>query len=96
MNLVIPEDKLHVTAGSTKSYTETHENGGKLTVNFCDNCGCSIYKMHDSFPGNAIILAGTLDEPDGLEQAKPDAELYTKHRVPWLSSLEGAKQKMEF
>ena len=92
----MPEDKLHVTEGSTKSYTQTHESGEKLTVNFCDDCGCAIYKTHESFPGNAIVLAGTLDEPEALEQAKPEAELFTKHRVQWLSSLEGAKQKMEF
>lgn len=96
VNLLLPEDKIRISAGSAKQYTQIHENGLKLTINFCDNCGCVIYKTHESFPGSVVALAGTLDEPDGLEQAKPDMELWTKHRVSWLSSLQGAEQKLEF
>lgn len=92
----MPEDKLRVTVGSTKQYTQTHENGMKLIIHFCDNCGCAIYKIHESFPGKAIVLAGTLDGPEELEQAKPELEFYTKHRAAWLSSLNGATQRMEF
>jgi hypothetical protein len=96
VNLLVPEDKIRVTGGSTKQYTETHENGKKLTVNFCGECGCTIYKTHESFPGSVIILAGTLDDPEGLEMSKPEAELFAKHRVSWLPGLDGAKQKPEF
>lgn len=96
VNLLLPEDKVHISAGSPKQYTQIHENGQKLTFSFCDNCGCTVYKAHESFPGSVVVLAGTLDEPDALEQAKPEMELWTKHRVSWLSSLPGTEQKVEF
>ena len=96
VNLLVPEDKIRVTGGSTKQYTETHENGKKLTVYFCGECGSVIYKQHESFPGSAVILAGTLDDPEGLEKSKPQVELYAKHRVSWLPVLAGAEQKPEF
>lgn len=96
VNLLLPEDSIRVTGGSAKQYTETHENGKKLTVNFCGECGCAIYKTHESFPGKVVVLAGTLDSLGGLEQSKPEAELFAKHRVSWLSGLDWAEQKTEF
>ncbi|KAJ5819755.1 hypothetical protein N7474_005346 [Penicillium riverlandense] len=98
VNLLIPEDKVHVTVGSPKQCTQIHESGMKLTVNFCGNCGGAIYKTADreTFAGLAIVQMGTIDEPDILKQVRPGMELYTKYRVPWLSSLEDTIQKPEF
>lgn len=90
--------EFHVTNGSAKEYTETHESGMKLTVHFCDNCGTAVYKKadHDLFRGCVVLLAGTLDDQNGLEQAKPEMELFTKYRAPWLKRLDWATQKEEF
>ncbi|KAJ5371901.1 hypothetical protein N7517_003907 [Penicillium concentricum] len=96
LNLLIPEDKFRVTEGTATSYTEMHESGMKLTINFCSKCGCYIYKTHEKFPGMVVILAGTLDAPDALEQAKPEAELYSQHRVRWLPDFGWAEKKVEF
>lgn len=98
LNLLVPQDRFRVTAGSPKHYTETHESGMKLTVNFCDNCGSTIYKIadHELFRGNAVVQAGALDDPQGLEQAKPELEVYTKYRAPWLPNLDWAMKKPEF
>ncbi|KAJ5669295.1 hypothetical protein N7462_010365 [Penicillium macrosclerotiorum] len=92
----IPKDKVHVISGFAKQFTQLHESGKKLTINFCGECGGTVYKTHESFPGSIIILAGTLDDPDGLEQSKPSQELFSKHRVSWLSGLSWAEQKQEF
>lgn len=96
MNLLLPEDKLRVTDGSTKQFTQTHESGLKLTIYFCSNCGVTIYKTHEKFPGMVVVLAGTLDDADGLANSKPEAELYSKHRVGWLPNLSWTEQKVEF
>ncbi|KAJ5520814.1 hypothetical protein N7463_001267 [Penicillium fimorum] len=96
LNLLIPEDKFRVIEGTATSYTEMHESGMKLTVNFCSKCGCSIYKTHEKFPGMVVILAGTLDAPNALEQSKPEAELYSQHRVGWLPTFGWAEQRVEF
>ena len=96
LNLIFPENKIRVVSGSAKSLTLTHETGKNLTITFCGNCGCAVYKTHELFPGSIIILAGTLDDPEGLEKSKPEQELFTKHRVSWLSKFEWANQKSEF
>ncbi|KAL4780305.1 Mss4-like protein [Aspergillus varians] len=96
VNLLLPADKFRVTSGTAIKYTETHESGKKLTVNFCSICGCAVYKTHELFPGMVVILAGTLDEPGALEQAKPEAELYSQHRVKWMPEFEWAEQRVEF
>jgi hypothetical protein len=96
LNLLLPEDKFKVIAGSAKNWTGTHESGKKLTVYFCGDCGTTIYKTHELFPGMVVILAGTLDDPQGLEQAKPMVELFSKHRVSWLPGLSWTEQKEEF
>jgi hypothetical protein len=41
--------------------------------------------------GVVIVLAGTLDGK-GLEQAKPEAELWNKHRASRLPELKSAMQ----
>jgi hypothetical protein len=70
----------------------------QLTVHFCDNCGGIVYKTADreEFKGLVVLLAGTLDDPADRHAAEPQQELYTKHRAPWLSPLNGAVQKEEF
>lgn len=96
LNFVLPEDKFSVIAGSTKTYSEIHESGKKLTIYFCGDCGSTIYKTHELFPGSVVVLAGTLDDANGLEQAKPQVELFTKRRPSWLPGLSWAEQKDEF
>lgn len=68
----------------------------KLEITFCGECGCTVYKKHESFPGSTIVLAGTGDDPEVLEKSRPDQELFVKHRASWLSGLDGADQKLEF
>ena len=68
----------------------------KLEITFCGECGCTIYKKHESFPGRTIVLAGTADDPEALEKSRPDQELFVKHRASWLSGLDEADQKPEF
>jgi hypothetical protein len=52
----------------------THEVGLKLTMSFCERCGTTCFKTADNMEGVVIVLAGTLDR-EGLEQARPEAEL---------------------
>lgn len=87
---------MRITSGSAKQFTEIHENGQELKVNFCAECGCAVYKTHGSFPGCVVVLAGTLDEGMDLEECKPEAELWGRHRVSWVVGVEGAAQKLEF
>lgn len=69
-----------------------------LDISFCGDCGVSICKVGHApmFDGHVLVLAGTLDSKDGLEEAKPDAELYVKERVGWQAGMEGVGQMTEF
>ncbi|KAF3392810.1 hypothetical protein F1880_008511 [Penicillium rolfsii] len=96
LNLLLPEGQFKVIAGSAKHHTQMHESGKQLTVYFCGECGSAIYKTHELFPGMVVILAGTLDDPQGLEHAKPMVELYSKNRVSWLPELSWTEKKVEF
>lgn len=51
---------------------------------------------HDLFKGSIALLAGTLDKPEELEQAKAGVEFYTKYKVSWLPTYELAMQKTRF
>jgi hypothetical protein len=95
---MIPETSVRFTAGTAKHFTATHECGLKVTVYFCGDCGCNIYKTGDreGFKGVAVIQVGTLDEPESLRKVKPSVELWTKYRVPWLPHFEGTALKSEF
>ncbi|KAJ9643395.1 hypothetical protein H2199_004074 [Coniosporium tulheliwenetii] len=95
-NLLIPIDSFHVTQGTPKQVDTTHENGMRITLHMCAECGTMIYKEGDSddLKGMAIVQAGTLDE--GLSSANPDAELWIKHRPEWLGELKGVGQAVEF
>lgn len=63
----------------------------------CDSCPSTLYKTGDGFAGMKIVLGGTLDGNDGIaKEGRPDAELWVKYRVPWLSPLDGCQQFEEF
>ncbi|BAE61372.1 unnamed protein product [Aspergillus oryzae RIB40] len=76
----------------------THESGMNLTTRFCENCGSLLYKTGDreGFEGAVIVLAGTLDNTEDFEKAKPEAEFFVKHRVGWWPGLGFATQLKEF
>lgn len=51
----------------------------------------------DEFKGTMIVFASTLDDmPKSGEWLKPEAEVWTKYRVPWLQPVEGAGQAEMF
>lgn len=69
-----------------------------LTYSFCGNCGCNLFKLGsgDAFKGVVLIQAGSLDDPEEVERAEPQAELYVSKRVKWLPTLAGKDQVLEF
>jgi hypothetical protein len=58
------------------------------------NCGTTLYSICEALPGVHVVKAGTLDSIDGLDESKPQAELFTLHRVNWVHVVEGAEQAL--
>ena len=55
-----------------------------MEFTFCGTCGVHCWKTAAGWPGVKLIFAGTLDGEHDLEEAKPDVELWTSHRVKWV------------
>lgn len=82
-----------------------HETGMGINFFGCAKCPSTLYKKApDGFPGVLVVFAGCLDGGEGDLRAKggaeelgdPEAELWVKHRLPWVTELKGAKQCQEF
>jgi hypothetical protein len=99
MTILLPTPQFSVPESTTSSehyrtYTAVHETGVELTAHFCANCSSVCWKTSEQgWPGFVVVFAGTLHEADhgkgGVAEVSPDAELWIKHRVPWLRSLGG-------
>jgi len=92
-NIVIPASAFTIH-GTPKNYTFVR--GEEIhTTSFCGDCGTTISKIVDGFEkfkGLVVVQGGTLDEGQGFEKLKVDAELYVSNRADWLKEMEGAKQ----
>jgi hypothetical protein len=100
--MLVPETTFRLTSGTPKHYTFTQESGIKFTTTFCGDCGVVLGKRQaegtgDEFKGMMIVFVATLDDVENAgEFMKPEAEIWTKHRVPWLQPVEGAAQAEMF
>jgi hypothetical protein len=95
VNLDIPAENFRLTSGTLKRVRTTHvDDGFDFSIAFCGDCGSPIIaEPHiEDMQGVVIIQVGSLDDTETLE-SKPVVELNTKHRLPWITAIHGAKQK---
>ena len=88
--LLVPSSAFESPSTATpeyKTFTVQHETGLELVYSFCKNCGTICWKTGPKLPHH-IIFVGTLEDQDALEKAKPNAEIWVKHRVSWVKSME--------
>jgi hypothetical protein len=98
-NIIVPNSAFKLVSGEPKNYTFTQESGLKFTTMFCENCGSAIGKSQTGgkeFEGLTLVFAGSLDEMGDANKYKPNGEIWIKHRVSWLASVDGAVQAQEF
>ncbi|KAF2260586.1 hypothetical protein CC78DRAFT_24682 [Lojkania enalia] len=91
-NALFPEEGFKVLQGTTKQHSKVADGGNTITSHFCGDCGSTMWREGPTFKGLKVIKVGTLDDPDALTKAKPDAELFTSTRVEWVSEVPNAKQ----
>lgn len=58
------------------------------------NRGTTLYSLCEALPGVHVIKAGTLDDPKGLDESKPQAELFTTQRVSWVHVVSDVVQSL--
>ncbi|KAL1642430.1 hypothetical protein SLS58_005504 [Diplodia intermedia] len=94
-NIIVAGNGFSVTRGTPKQFSKTADSGKTITSNFCGDCGSTLWRQSEAFGDARIIKAGTLDTPGAVDEvAKPAAELFTTQRVPWVSAIAGAEQKV--
>lgn len=83
---------LTISTGKPKEISKTADSGNKITSHFCPDCGTTLFRTGDSFPGAVVVKAGILDDTDFPNNNVPGAELYVGHRVQWNKEVDGAAQ----
>jgi hypothetical protein len=78
--------------GKPKEITKTADSGKKITSYFCPDCGTTLYRTGESFPGQVIIKAGVLDDVNWPSENLPKGELFARNRLAWLPEIKGAAQ----
>jgi hypothetical protein len=73
------EDAIAVL-GTLNFYTATGDSGNAVTRAFCPKCGSPMLWKFAAFPGLALVMAGSLDDPSGF---MPQAVLYASQGNAW-------------
>lgn len=91
-NAVMPEAGFKLLAGTPKQHTVKSDTGRTVTSHFCGDCGSTMWRDGEAFPGLKVLKVGTFDDVNAFDNFKPVAELFTPHRVSWVPAIEGAAQ----
>ena len=78
--------------GKPKTISKVADTGKNITSHFCPDCGTTLYRTGESFPGAVIIKAGILDDAEWPNKNVPKGELFAGERVSWHPPVEGAAQ----
>jgi hypothetical protein len=69
--------------GKLQTFTYIGDSGRKKNSNFCPRCSTVVFIAAEGFPGRALIMGGTLDDPSWL---KPTMALFCEAAQPWVAS----------
>ncbi|PYI01628.1 hypothetical protein BO78DRAFT_411306 [Aspergillus sclerotiicarbonarius CBS 121057] len=94
-NFIVKPEELHVS-GSPKEVPKIADSGNHIKNYFCPDCGTPLYGQKINSYGQpdqiTIVRAGIFDDERILNEQKPEVEIYTDRRSPWISPVEGAAQ----
>ena len=91
-NLMLSTDGLTATKGEFKTYTKVVESGNETTIHFCGDCGSTLYRVSNGYPGVVLMKAGCMDDFNP-EDGKPALEMFTREYVHWVPMVEGLDHK---
>ncbi|TVY84883.1 hypothetical protein LSUE1_G001075 [Lachnellula suecica] len=91
-NIIVPDGNFKLVSGTPKTFTKTADSGNTIVSHFCGDCGTTVYRTGDSFPGANIVKVGVMDDPEWPTKNVPKGELFAGQRVPWAKEVDGAAQ----
>lgn len=75
----MPAQSVKVT-GELKFYRRISDDGNRVNLGFCPNCGSNILGKPEMTPDLVALTAGSLDDPN---QFKPVLDIFTESAPPW-------------
>ncbi|KAF2689915.1 hypothetical protein K458DRAFT_356297 [Lentithecium fluviatile CBS 122367] len=92
-NAIFPKDGFKLVSGTPKQHAVKADSGNTITSHFCGDCGSTMWRDGNAFPGMMVFKVGTFDDVNAFDKFKPGAELFAPERVSWVPEMEGAAQK---
>lgn len=69
-------------SGASKVYVRNGQDGRKLHIHFCPECGSSVYWEQEILPGHIGVAVGAFSDP---EFPAPVHSMWEQSRHPWLT-----------
>jgi hypothetical protein len=76
-----PDDKVKVE-GRSNQYVRTGDSGGKITFDFCPECGATVFFRIDQMAGTTAIPVGAFADSSF---PPPKVSIYEARRHPWAA-----------
>ncbi|KAI2609952.1 Mss4-like protein [Hypoxylon fragiforme] len=91
-NILVPSATLKVVSGTPKIFTITADTGRPITSHFCGDCGTTLWRDGPGLGDRCALKAGTLDDPNAINETKPSLEFFVPRRANWIPETPGAAQ----
>ncbi|TGJ86357.1 hypothetical protein E0Z10_g2421 [Xylaria hypoxylon] len=94
-NIIVAGPGFKLLSGTPKSIAKTADSGREIVSHFCGDCGSTLWRDGAAFGDGRVIKVGTLDDANAFDDYAPAVELFTSHRVGWVSEVSTAVQKAQ-
>jgi hypothetical protein len=81
INVLIESDRVEVVSGEPAAVDVPRDDGSMQRIYRCPECQVALFSEYTR-PEIWFVRAGTLDEPASVA---PDAHIYTRSTVPWVT-----------
>lgn len=89
LNMQVPAESLTIEKGEPASRTRTADSGNELSLNFCGDCGTSLFSVPGARPQVRVIYAGTLDDPSWVPVK---LHIWADSALPWSIPEDGIER----
>ena len=89
LNMQVTEDNFVIDKGEPASRARTADSGNELSLNFCGDCGTSLFSIPSARPNIRVIYAGTLDDPSWVPVK---LHIWADSALPWAIGDDGIER----
>jgi hypothetical protein len=93
INAIIETGRIEIVAGTPEPVPMPTDSGRPHDIYRCPTCRVALWSDYGRRAGLRFVRVATLDEPHVIA---PDAHIYTRFKVPWLTLPVGVPAFAEF